>query len=114
MEKQTLKLDPEFKAKWLEALKGGEYKKGENVLYNNIKDSYCCLGVACIVLGITKEQLIGGAILSERLEAHFGIEFPKAINYNYYEGYPNHSKLTWLNDKSDTFLPVIEYIEQNL
>jgi hypothetical protein len=29
-----IKLDPEFKKKWLEALRSGKYKKGKNVLYD--------------------------------------------------------------------------------
>ncbi len=45
------KLSPELKEKWLEALKSGNYKKGKNILYNDINNSYCCLGVLCDVTG---------------------------------------------------------------
>lgn len=41
------KLDPEFKKKWVEALRSGGYKKGTQHLYNASHNSYCCLGVAC-------------------------------------------------------------------
>ncbi len=38
------KLDPEFKAKWVAALRSGEYPQGKGCLKN--EDGYCCLGVA--------------------------------------------------------------------
>ncbi len=44
----------EFQSKWLEALESGEYKQGAGALFNN--DLYCCLGVACAVLGMTRES----------------------------------------------------------
>lgn len=48
-----LKLDPDIKAKWLTALRSGDYKQGQNYLhytetYDGQKaDYYCCLGVLC-------------------------------------------------------------------
>lgn len=41
------KLPPDFKKKWLEALRSGEYKQGIGTLYNEHGNEYCCLGVAC-------------------------------------------------------------------
>ena len=43
------KLPPVFKAKWIEALKSGKWKKGKNYLQTNTNsgDTFCCLGVAC-------------------------------------------------------------------
>lgn len=43
------KLDPEFKAKWIAALRSGEYKQGKFYLEHN--GGYCCLGVACKIAG---------------------------------------------------------------
>lgn len=46
------KLDPVLKAKWLAALRSGNYTQGQNALIR-IKEStreYCCLGVLCDVL----------------------------------------------------------------
>jgi hypothetical protein len=42
----TQKLDPEFKAQWIAALRSGEYKQGHCKMYNPTDSSYCCLGVA--------------------------------------------------------------------
>lgn len=41
----TKKLHPHFKAKWLEALRSGEYKQVKENLHT--KKGFCCLGVAC-------------------------------------------------------------------
>lgn len=46
-----VKLNPEFKEKWIEALKSGKYKQGKGKLRSN-KEYYCCLGVACKIEGI--------------------------------------------------------------
>lgn len=53
-------MNPEVKAKWLEALRSGEYKQGTGHL--NRGRRYCCLGVLCEVaiqeglnLSVTRE-----------------------------------------------------------
>lgn len=53
------KLEPEFKAKWLEALRSGKYKQGACRLYAFTKHEprFCCLGVAGMVSGHTKSEL---------------------------------------------------------
>ena len=38
-------MTPEFKAKWVAALRSGKYQQGRDVLRNG--DKFCCLGVAC-------------------------------------------------------------------
>ena len=34
---------------WVEALCSGKYKQTTKVLHNKDDDSYCCLGVACVI-----------------------------------------------------------------
>lgn len=51
------KLPPDFKAKWVAALRSGEYAQGPAALYNREHDSYCCWGVACVLLGMPKESI---------------------------------------------------------
>ena len=49
------KLNPEFKAAWLAALRSGEYTQGRDVLMTpGDPDRHCCLGVACV---ITKREI---------------------------------------------------------
>lgn len=38
-------MKPEWKRKWVKALRSGEYKQGHWQLKN--RDEYCCLGVLC-------------------------------------------------------------------
>jgi hypothetical protein len=40
------KMNPEFKADWLAALRSGEYPQGRGALRNK-QGEFCCLGVAC-------------------------------------------------------------------
>lgn len=57
-----LNMNPELKAKWVAALRSGEFKQGEEALASKENDgSYtnCCIGVLGIVCGITQEELIG-------------------------------------------------------
>lgn len=44
-------MNPEIKAKWLTALRSGEYRQGRNVLKQQFDENdapqFCCLGVLC-------------------------------------------------------------------
>lgn len=40
-------MNPELKAKWLEALRSGRYQQGKTCL--RAGDAFCCLGVLCDV-----------------------------------------------------------------
>lgn len=44
-------MDAELKAKWIAALRSGEFKQAQSELHNAESDSYCCLGVLCKVAG---------------------------------------------------------------
>lgn len=39
----------ENRARWVAALRGGEYKQGTDTLYDVSTQQYCCLGVLCDV-----------------------------------------------------------------
>lgn len=45
-----LKLKPEIKHKWLQALRSGNYDQGRSRLRND-HGEYCCLGVLCDLVG---------------------------------------------------------------
>jgi hypothetical protein len=93
------KLDPEFKAKWVAALRSGEYKQGFCLLHS--RGRYCCLGVAAV--------LNGWDLKGE------GYKFLPAI-VNYGEEFDLHgSKLVTMNDTyENTFSEIADYIEENL
>lgn len=44
-------MNADIKAKWVAALRSGEYKQGHEHL--RVDDSYCCLGVLCDLYAIT-------------------------------------------------------------
>jgi hypothetical protein len=46
--KQYKKLKPEFKAKWLEALRSGKYAQTQQCLKDD--SGFCCLGVAADII----------------------------------------------------------------
>ena len=50
-------MDPELKAKWVAALRSGEFKQGTTLLHSTVYDTYCCLGVLCEISGTKKEAL---------------------------------------------------------
>lgn len=54
-ENPGMKMNPELKAKWVEALRSGQYQQGSYHLRSE-KDEYCCLGVLCAIFpGVTWE-----------------------------------------------------------
>ena len=59
------KLDPEFKAKWVAALRSSKYEKGFGELYDKENKSYCCLGVAGRISGISTSSLKGHSMLCD-------------------------------------------------
>lgn len=54
-------LPKEFAEKWIAALESGDYQQGKNFLMsysmNGGEPKYCCLGVACHVIGISNDDM---------------------------------------------------------
>jgi hypothetical protein len=109
------KLPAEFKAKWIAALRSGEYKQGTNGnLLNPITNEYCCLGVACRVAGFHPREVRASA--GEFIDSN--TEHLPAI----LRGFNSNTipfKLAQMNDgnngvKQHSFSEIADYIEQNL
>lgn len=111
------KLPEDFKAKWIAALRSGEYKQGKCSLYDPMTDSYCCHGVAGYLYGISKEALAG--------KPYIGDDSTKELAPP--DGYPsvlismtNKSVgetvyyLAGMNDSERSFSEIADYIEKNL
>lgn len=119
------KLSPELKAKWLAALRSGEYRQGHEhlcLLERRAEDvdvtCYCCLGVLAEVAGerlvpstsvatlddICRSDLVGGwgspkeAFMAEEPETHTTIQ----------------RKLAAMNDTGKSFEEIADWIEANL
>lgn len=121
---ETVKLEPEFKTKWLEALRSGKYVQGIGCLHNIQLNTYCCLGVAGEVLGLTKAKMEGAGTLSEDWLGEESKNIPDAIrgngsidvdDYN-----PTVETLVEMNDgggdinNKKSFAEIANWIEENL
>ena len=47
---KTMKMPPDIKQRWIDALRSGQYPQGHGRL--QVAGRFCCLGVLCEVLGI--------------------------------------------------------------
>ena len=99
----------EFKDKWIAALRSGEYKQCECQLQKG--QSYCCLGVACVIAGneIPHPELIELVSPIYFIDDSFkGV--PSELIGD--EGLPG--TLSRLNDQGNSFECIADWIEKNI
>lgn len=103
------KLEPEFKAKWIAALRSGDYKQGHQVLYRGGEhDTYCCLGVACVVAGVAASQISGCSFINTDTDA-VPSQLKGLTRTNTLPGV-----LSEMNDDGKPFREIANWIEENL
>jgi hypothetical protein len=111
-------MDPEIKAKWLTALRSGDFNQTKYLLkvllHNKENDqefcAYCCLGVLCEIAGFKSEKRgytfnfnLNGILEDGIIPPMFGLT-EADIRY-----------LVEMNDKGDdTFDKIADWIEENL
>jgi hypothetical protein len=66
----------DFKNKWLEALRSGEYKQGFRRLYNREADCYCVMGVLASVGGLGHEAIVNKGTVPIDFLSDQGVSFP--------------------------------------
>ena len=113
-------IDPEFKAKWLEALRSGRYLQTREKLRD--KSGFCCLGVACDISGkgTWKASLNGKQwkqmqtfVISPYGSSKTCIPSPLREEIGLTEA--EHKSLANLNDSGKaTFANIADWIERNL
>lgn len=91
----------ELKAKWLEALRGDEYKQTTSTMYRPETDGYCCLGVLAICAGRTKAEIQRDTYLVSEGK------------YNILSGIQQRT-LAYMNDNGKSFVQIADYIEENI
>lgn len=106
------KLPREFKRKWIKALTSGKYKQAQEYLrYGN---GYCCLGVACKIVGIPSNELLNRGLPPEspdEFEEKAGFDrVPECLR----SGRRIARKLAQMNDKGISFKEIAQWIRKNL
>lgn len=133
------KLPVEFKTKWIEALRSGKYSQTVGELYSstantrNVEqhdgtnkevlyepDGFCCLGVACAISGISKEEMDGIGNPETLVERYYGVESGihdrfEAIPLMLRQSTCEVDQLIHFNDEEMwTFKKIADWIEENL
>ena len=118
------KMNPEVKAKWVEALRSGEFTQGKYALRSrwNGEVTFCCLGVLCEIA--VKEEVVkkyngDRGVLPRDVSSWAGI--PRYSNKtpgssNTVQGYlANHNDgVPYHGINSLTFGEIADWIEENL
>lgn len=100
-------MNPELKAKWIEALRSGKYEQTTKVLKD--KKGYCCLGVLRELIDPGSEDEDENAqALSEDM-----CEIAGLARYTYKPGNVQHI-VSEMNDNGKNFLQIADYIEASL
>lgn len=109
-------LPKKFAEKWVRALRGGKYKQGKNQL-RSCRGKYCCLGVACKLVGLPAREFEDATFISINGVGSL-ISMPKEIPIELI-GYPSNNdlvaELSRLNDShGKSFSQIADWIEQNV
>jgi hypothetical protein len=128
-----MKMPAKIKAKWLKALRSGEYKQAKGTMYNPKTCGFCCLGVL--------EHVVSGGKVEDDPESESGFRCEPSMswykdngikvrddNSSYEPGYSddptiqelmdmNDGKYDWNNSKrirSKPFSVIANWIEKNI
>lgn len=109
-------MNPEIKAKWLEALRSGKYQQTTGVLRRG--DSYCCLGVLCdlSVEGSWSTLPEGDCYLfvtTKEGKPNCSV-LPDAVATETKLPLTEQGRLASMNDRGKSFEQIANWIEHNL
>ena len=109
----TNKMNPEYKSKWVSALKSGKYKQGRFAL-RSLDHKYCCLGVLLDIAGtewILENNDDGYYVPEWASTGYLSLEHRDKFNISG----ETMDTLTKLNDQDRASFEEIAYwIEENL
>lgn len=108
----------EFIPKWIEALESGKYKQTTCVMKMKEKDetfSYCCLGVACEILGLETVPGYVSTSNKENCETFQGenINQPSYLTLKYLLGDRNCENYIEMNDIHASFTEIAKEIRKD-
>lgn len=106
-----MSMDTELKAKWVEALRSGKYKKGTSFLVND-SEEYCCLGVLMDIqgIGIMKEY----PNEDDRCTCDLPLNRVGGLNYDECCNLAAMNDGTGNYERPRQFVEIADYIEANL
>lgn len=123
----NLKLRPEIKAAWLEALRSGDYQQTKSILRGH-DNTFCCLGVLCDLaakdgMGEWDASIDPEAVVFIESENHFeNASFPAYTTLRWALGVSpsvvltntinSYNGLAKLNDTGSTFNEIADRIER--
>lgn len=114
---ETRKMDPEWKARWVAALRSGEYKQGTETLRTD-DDHFCCLGVLtdlCVKEGLVS-QWVTDPDSDYSVEDTFGIAPESVVRVTGLPGgdpvISGGETLSCLNDSGSSFEEIANLIEE--
>jgi len=111
MKQKANKLPKRFKERWVKALRSGKYKQTAGRLYNKEEDGYCCLGVACAISRVSKNNLRG--YIPRNIKKKLPESFPKILLETDDMG-TTVRKLIRMNDNGKSFKYISYYIDRYL
>lgn len=121
-------MNPEIKAQWISALRGGEYEQAQGMLHDPVNNEFCCLGVLCdlaVKAGVPVEVTDAAGEKtayddnedtlpeSVRLWAGLGSDNPRVVRFEGGED-EYEDTLAEINDRGTTFEEIADLIEDQL
>lgn len=103
----------EYKKKWIEALRSGNYKQGKFALKRD--NRYCCLGVLCNIHPEVEEILLDTSIYYKYKKDESNGYLPDSLCRSMKIKEEEMTKLTEMNDHNElNFDQIADWIENNL
>lgn len=110
-------MDAELKAKWVTALRSGEYRQGAGQL--RFEDTFCCLGVLCDIIdperwgASHKWDGLAALLPDQAARLHLGMfaNMPN-VDGSFYDTDGALTSLATLNDTGSTFAEIADIIEE--
>jgi hypothetical protein len=113
------KLPEDFKKRWVEALRSGEFKQGQG--YLEYEGKFCCLGVLCKITGTPTTKTIDYGEGDVEVDTEYIPTTVKNIPEFMTDYKPVPKTLADMNDgdkakdiKPHSFLEIADWIEANL
>ena len=104
-------MNKQLKAKWVQALRSGKYKQGQEHL-RGIDNTFCCLGVLCDIQ--RRRWFRSGTYYGVRTGGNLDIGGEQDDRLLQSVGYYHLSTLIEMNDTGESFEAIADYIETNL